>query len=155
MTPNWTWTLKSQKYPVNIKYVSLRPKCWSILLYDQRFSRYRVAENQKCTEWPQIELDHLTDKSNLYALNTYPCGPNFVRFALRPAVFEIQGCWKSEISKCTEWPQIGFGMLRTKSTSYTLNNKSRGPNLGPFCCTTSSFWDTNWILNSQTLLDIH
>ncbi len=36
----------------------------------------RVGENRKCTERPQIELEHLTVKSTLYTLNTYPRAPN-------------------------------------------------------------------------------
>ncbi len=29
ITPNWTWTLDSQKYPVYIKYLPRSPKFWS------------------------------------------------------------------------------------------------------------------------------
>ncbi len=51
--------------------------------YDQQFPRYNVAQNQKCTEWNQNEFKHSTDKSNLYALNTYPGDANSFHFALR------------------------------------------------------------------------
>ena len=33
MTPNWTWTLNSQKYTIYTKYLPLRPKFWSVSLY--------------------------------------------------------------------------------------------------------------------------
>ncbi len=39
-------------------------------------------------------------------------------FALRPAVFGIQACRKSE---CTEWPQNDLNYLSVKSTLYILN----------------------------------
>ncbi len=91
MTPNWTWTLSSQTYSIYTKYLPLRPKVSSVLLYDHPFPRYKFAENRKCTEWPQTELEHLTGKSTLYTLNTYPEAQILVRFALWLAVFEIQG----------------------------------------------------------------
>ncbi len=34
MTPNWTWTLNSQKYSIYTKYLPLRPKFCSVLLYN-------------------------------------------------------------------------------------------------------------------------
>ena len=49
MTPNWTWTLNSQKYPVYIKYLPQRPKFWSVSLYDQRFLRHRTFYNSPLT----------------------------------------------------------------------------------------------------------
>ncbi len=51
----------------------------------------KVAKNRKCTEWPQTDLEHLTVKSTLFALNTPPPLPAqiLLRFALRGAVFKI------------------------------------------------------------------
>ncbi len=37
-------------------YILLRSKFFSILLYDQPFSRYNVFENQKCTEGTRTDL---------------------------------------------------------------------------------------------------
>ncbi len=37
ITPNWTWTRNSQKYPTCTKYLPLRSKFWSVLLSEQRF----------------------------------------------------------------------------------------------------------------------
>ncbi len=48
VTPNWTWTLNSQKHPMWTKYLPLTSKFWSIslyMLYDQRFPRYRTFYN--------------------------------------------------------------------------------------------------------------
>ncbi len=42
MTPNWTWTLNSQKYPIYSKYLPLRSIFWSVSLYGQRFRRFRT-----------------------------------------------------------------------------------------------------------------
>ncbi len=90
MTPNRSWTLISQKskVPLSTKYLPLRPKVWSVSLYGQRFPRYKVAEYRKCTEWPQTELQHLTVKSTLYTLNTYPRGPNFAPFRSTTSGFQ-------------------------------------------------------------------
>ncbi len=68
ITPNWR-TLNSDKYSVCMKDLPLRPKFWSVSLYELWSSRYKVPENQNCTEWPQTKLEHLT--STLYALYTY------------------------------------------------------------------------------------
>ena len=37
MTSDWLWTLNGKKYPVCNKYLPLRPKFWSALLYGQPF----------------------------------------------------------------------------------------------------------------------
>ncbi len=74
MTPNWTWTLNSQKYSMYTKYLPLRPKFWSVSLYDQLFLRhnmYKIGENRKSTEWLQTDLEHLTVKRTLYIYTKY------------------------------------------------------------------------------------
>ena len=69
----------SQKY-FYIHYLPQRPKVWSASAYDQRFSRYKVAENLKCTEWLKTELEHLTAKTTLYTLK---------HLALRPKLWSV------------------------------------------------------------------
>ena len=122
MTSNWTWKLNSQKYSIYTEYLSLRPKFWSVLLYDWPFSRYRMykvaAEISEMHRMSPTVLEHLTIKSTPYTLNTYPRGPNFGRFVLRLAVFNTQ-----------KYPI---------HPTYTL---PRGPNFGPFRSTTSGFQD--------------
>ncbi len=49
MTPNASWAPNTQRYPVYNKYFPLRPKFWSILLYDQRFPRYHTFYNSPLT----------------------------------------------------------------------------------------------------------
>ncbi len=105
MIPKRHWTLNSQKYCIYTKYLPLRLKCWSILLHDHWFSRHKVGENRKCTEWPQTELEHLTVNSTLYTLSTYPWGPNVGPFRLTKSCFQdttyTEGWWKSEMHRMT------------------------------------------------------
>ncbi len=51
------------------------------------------------SDWPwTLNPVHLTVKGTLYTLNMYPWGS-------RPAFFETQGCWKSEMYRITsDWP---------------------------------------------------
>ncbi len=49
VTPNWTWTLNSQKYSIYTKYLPLRSKFWSVSLYEQWFPRYRTFYNSPLT----------------------------------------------------------------------------------------------------------
>ena len=55
MTPNWTWTLNNQKYPTYTKYLPLRSKLWSILLYNQRFSKNGTFYNSILTTMLNVE----------------------------------------------------------------------------------------------------
>ncbi len=76
-----------------IQYV-LNPetKLWSLSIYNQAFSRYKVAENRKnrkCTEWPQTDLEKLTVKSTLKSLSSCDRGPILVHFALWAGVLKI------------------------------------------------------------------
>ncbi len=63
------------------------------------YNMYKVSKNQKCTEWPQTELSHLTVKSTLYTLNTYPYGPNFRPFRSTTSRF-----WDTRSSKIANAP---------------------------------------------------
>ncbi len=86
-----------QKYPVDNEYLPQKPKYLSVARYDHPFTRYKVVEFRKYTEWPQTDLEHLTVKGTLNALNTYPETQSFIHFAVRPAIFKIQGCRKFDI----------------------------------------------------------
>ncbi len=78
-------------------------------------------------------------KGTLYTLNTQHQGRISPRFILRPAIFKIQGCRKSEM----HWmSQNDFKHLTVKSTLYVLNSHPQGANFTPFCSTTSLFRDT-------------
>ena len=82
MTLEWHWTLNCRKCLVYSEYVPPRPTFSSVSCYKQPFSRYKVVENQKCTELPQAALEHLTVTSTLYTFNTYPEAQISLRFAL-------------------------------------------------------------------------
>ncbi len=63
LTSDWLWTLSGQKYPVYGKYLCPRPKLWSLYLYGQPVRRNKVCRKcEKCTEWPQTDLEQLTIK---------------------------------------------------------------------------------------------
>ncbi len=64
-----------------------------------------------------------------------------IRFALLPAIFEIQAC---QNSKCTKWPQNDLNHWSDKSTLCTVNTHPQGPNLTLFRSTTSRFRDTGF-----------
>ena len=77
----------------------------TVLLYDQPFSRYKVVENRKCTEWPQNDLNHLTVERTLYTMNTTPQGPNFTPF--RSTTRRFREARLSQIGNAPmtpEWP---------------------------------------------------
>ena len=64
---------------------------------------YKVCENRNSLNDLQTELENLTVKGTLYTLYIYLLTPKaqiFVRFALRLAIFEIQG-QKSEMHRVT------------------------------------------------------
>ncbi len=120
MTPEWSWALYCQKYPVFSKCWTQKPKFHSVSFYDQPFSRYNVVENWKCTGWPQNDLKHLTDNS--YPLHTKysPEAQISLRFALQPTILQMLGCWKSEMNRMTpDWP---YNPLTVQSIPYTLNS---------------------------------
>ncbi len=73
MTPDWTWTLNSQKYSLYILNTPLSPKIlvrFALQLAVSEIEYVQVAKNWKCTEWPQTE--HLTVKSTLFTLILTP-----------------------------------------------------------------------------------
>ncbi len=90
MTSEWSWTLTRQNYAVYTKYTQ-RLKMWSVSLYQQSSSRYKVVaidkKSQKCIECPQSDFEPLTVKSTMYTLSTYPQGPNFGAFPSTASLF--------------------------------------------------------------------
>ncbi len=96
----WPWTLQDQRYTIYV-----------LLLFLFAYYMYfdiKVVENwksRKCTEWPQTDVEHVTIKVPcVHCVSTYPRGRILVHFAITPAIFEIQGCRKSEMHRMTsEW----------------------------------------------------
>ncbi len=83
-------TLKTwlSKVPCLRKYSPRDPECWSVSLYHQPFSKYKVSKIGK------IGMHRMTSKLNsqtspLYTLNTYHRGPNFGLF--RSTISRIEG----------------------------------------------------------------
>ncbi len=119
--PRMTLSTYCQKYTVCTKCSCPSIKFHSVSFYDQPFSRYmhKLVETWTCTEWPQNDLKHLTDKS--YPVHTdysAPSPKSHCFASLRPAVFEIQDY---QNQKCTEWPQNDLSHLTVKRTPYTMN----------------------------------
>ncbi len=108
----------------------------SVSLCNHPFSRYKIVGNRKSTEWTRNDLEHLTVKSTLYALNTYPQGTNFIRFTLQPAVLQIQGCRKSEKHRMTpNW----WMHLNVKGPLWILNTYRQKPKFKPVSLYDDSF----------------
>ncbi len=115
---------------LSLYILPLRPKFWSISLYNHLFSRYKVAENRKCTEWPTKYLSLSTEAQIL------------VRFALKLAVSEIhvQGWWKSEMHRMS--PKWTWTLNSQKWSTKVLVTYPWGLNFPPFCSRICGFQDT-------------
>ncbi len=96
-------------------------KVWSVSLYDQLFSRYRVIENRKCTEWPQSDHGPLTVKSTLYTLRTSPVVLIWSFLFYDQPFFEIQGYRKSEKSEVHSMTLEWHWTFNNKNAPCTLN----------------------------------
>ncbi len=70
-------------------YKVLTPEAQILARFAQRpaFSRNKVVETSKRTEWLQTDLEHLTVKSTLY-LRAYPRGPKFGPFRSTSSHFQ-------------------------------------------------------------------
>ena len=144
MTSEWPWTFNGGIYPVYTKYYPPPPQGSNVGSFCPMTSHFRDTmlpkiEHRMTSNWiwtptcnsqkyPELTLEHLTAKRTLHTLNTCPWVQIFVSVALRPAAFEIQGCWK--LQYCTEWPKNAHEHL-TDKLRY-LNAYRRAPNLYPF-----------------------
>ncbi len=79
----------------------------------------RSAKNWKCTEWPQTKLEHLTVKSTLYTLNTYPCGPNFRSF--RSTTSRFRDTKSSKIGNAPSDPKLNLNTSKVPYVNYVLS----------------------------------
>ena len=134
----WHETFSCQKHPVYNTYSPTRPKFWSLSLYDQPLSRYKIVGNRNYTEWSQNDIEHLI----------------YWSVSLYKQLFSRNNIGKNwENRKCTTWPQNDIKHLSFKSTMYMLSTPSpphthtythTGPNFGPFHNATCHFQDT-WL----------
>ncbi len=99
MAPEWPFKHFTVKRVMNT--LKIHPKTQISL-----FHSTTLVENRKCTEWPQNDLKHVTVKSFcIYWILTTEAQISLC-FAIRPAVFKIQGWWQSEMHRMTPtWPQ--------------------------------------------------
>ncbi len=86
-----------------------------------------TSKNQKCTNWPQIDLEHLMVK------NTYSRDPHFGQFRPVARRFRDKVVENRKNRKWTDWT--------VKSTPYTLSNYPEAQ-MWQFCSTTRHFRDT-------------
>ena len=65
----------------------------------------KTKTKQKCTEWSQNEAEHITIKSTLYILSTYPWSSNFDPFHSTTSGFRDTGLSKKVqgITSCWSW----------------------------------------------------
>ena len=92
MSPAWPGTLERQSalhITHTLSTYHTKPKSWLVSLYGQTF-----CGNPKCAEWLQNDLEHVTDKSTMFTLNTYPRDPKFGPFSSTTSRF-----WDTRLSK--------------------------------------------------------
>ena len=137
---------KSTEWPY--KHLTVKRTLYTLNTHrrDQNFnpfrstrSRFRDIRFSKCTEWPQNALNHVTAKSSLLHWMFIPQAQISLHFALRPSIFEIQACWKSQMHWMT---QNDPKHLTVTNTMYTLKFHSRGPFFTSFHSAFSHFRDT-------------
>ncbi len=110
LVKNWQCTEWPQKdldmlsVKSNLPTQNIRPRGPNFTTFHStvsRFSRYKVVENRKCTEWPRITWTTQVSKGPCIHWIPTPEAQISHHFALRRAVFEIQGCRKSEMYQMT------------------------------------------------------
>ena len=147
LTSDWPWTLKSTLFTV-----TTYPRSPIVVRFAPRtaifkIQGYRIRKNQKCTTWPQIDFEHLVVKSARYTVNTYARGPNCGPFPSMASQLGGTRCVENAKNRiCTEWPQTDLEQLTIKVPYIhcTLSKYPLGPNLGPFCSTTSRVEIQGW-----------
>ncbi len=82
MTPNWTWTLNSQKYFI---LQLLTPDAHILVRFALQLavSEIQHVQGRRKSEMHRMtptDLEHLAVKSTLDTLISYPWGPNFGLF---------------------------------------------------------------------------
>ncbi len=133
--PKWPWTLQGHMYPRYVLLVSTSPTFHSFLLYNQPFSGYRPFWD-KCTEWPQINLEPYKVK---LPSNPYNYSPWVSNFTLWPAVF---GRWRpfwDKVHRMTTKLSHPWTLQGQSYTTYVLLKCPWVPNFGLFRSVTSGF----------------
>ncbi len=89
------WALNSKNILHTLSQCPRWQNVWPVLLYEQPFMTYKVAENRKCTERPKIDLQHLIVRSITHILSKYPRCPNLGPLCSTTSR-RLQGCQISE-----------------------------------------------------------
>ncbi len=87
---------------------------------------------------PQTELKHVTVKSILCTLDTYPRDPNFGAFG--STISRFRDTYSSKFGNALNDPKRTWTLNSQKYPIYTIH-LPQGPKFGPFRSTTSSFQD--------------
>ena len=107
-----------------------------VSIYVAPFSRYRFFENRNAHN--DTRMTFITEASKVPCVH-WICTSEAqisIRFALRPAVFEIQGFLNTEMHPMTpEWPKV----LRCQRYPVYTEHLPRGPNFNPLRSTTNLF----------------
>ncbi len=97
MTPELPWTPNSQKYPIYTKfYLNFDQFCSTAGIFKGKdgWKLEKLVMHQMTSRLS--DLENLTVKRTLHRVTTYPEAQILVLFAVQPALFEIQDCWKWE-----------------------------------------------------------
>ncbi len=94
----------------HVLIVSMIPKFHSVSLYNQPFLRYRAFWD-KCTEWPQNDLEPYKVKLPYLCITNVRNSQISLRFALRPALFEIQTILRQVHRMTAKWPWTLQGQI--------------------------------------------
>ncbi len=117
LTSDWVWNLNSQKYLIYTKQLPLRPKFWFVLLYNRRFSRFKVVENWKCTR-ERLQMAWTLNSRKYHAYTkSLPRGPNFG--PLRSVTSRFPDTRLSKIGKVGNDPRL-TEHLTVKSTLHKV-----------------------------------
>ncbi len=120
-------------YPIHVLQVSTRPK-FTVSLYDESFSSYRPFW-EKCTKWPQHDLEHYKLKCSPYVL-IVSMSPKVHSVSLYDQPFlKYRAFW----DKRTEWPQNDLEPYKFNCTPYIYNYCPQVSNFTPFRSTPSLF----------------
>ncbi len=137
---DWSCTLNCQKCPLYAEYLLSMLNFSPILLYDQPFSRYKVAQSRKYTDFPQHDLEHKAVKVPCIHWILTNMDQIFIRFSLQPAVFDIQYCPRH---KKYEWHQTVLEHFTVKSTMCNTEYLTLRPTLTSVSLYNQRYGD-NW-----------
>ncbi len=108
MTPKWTCTVKSQRYPTYIQQLPPSSKFHSVSLYPKVFSSY-MPFRERCIEWPENDMK----KNQRFPIYIWPLPPipNVTLFHSMYSRYRVTG--HSETTAPND-PNMTFDTKRSK-----------------------------------------